>query len=125
MKDVKISDAELEVMKALWSSEGALTSAQVRAALNNGWERTTVLTLLSRLADKGAVEAVPQGRGKVYRAIIRKKEYAAAQARSLIAAMYNGSIRDMMAAMYSDGAMEKSDIQELRELIENWEGADD
>jgi predicted transcriptional regulator len=125
MSNLKISDAELEVMKALWSAEGAMTGAQIREALSNGWERTTVATLLTRLEEKGAVKSQPQGRGKSYLPLIAQTDYAAQQTKNLVSALYGGSVKNLMAAMYSGGELDKSDIQELRQLIENWEGGDD
>ena len=50
----KITDAELEVMEALWAAAGPLTLAQIKSALaeKNG---DTTKTLLRRLCQKGAV----------------------------------------------------------------------
>ncbi len=48
----KITDAELEVMQALWAAEAPMTLAQIKAALpqRNG---DTTKTLLRRLCHKG------------------------------------------------------------------------
>ena len=50
----KITDAELEVMQALWEAKGPMTLAQVKAALA-GRNKDTTKTLLRRLCEKGAV----------------------------------------------------------------------
>ena len=57
MADKKISDAELEILEVLWSAEEALNANEIRARLNQkkNWERTTALTLIRRLLDKGVI----------------------------------------------------------------------
>ena len=61
MKRIKISDAEWEIMKALWSNstERGMTLGEIVRALdeNNMWSYTTIRTLLVRLITKGAVTA--------------------------------------------------------------------
>ena len=67
---VNLSDGEWKLMNKLW--QGApLTITQLTAALHSetGWGKHTVITMLSRLEGKGAVEqalqpqAEPGGRG--------------------------------------------------------------
>ncbi len=72
----RISDSELEVMKLLWQSDGALPVTEIRGALQRtkGWEATTVKTLVSRLVSKGAVR---QEKRNVYyySPLITEQEY--------------------------------------------------
>ena len=57
MRDTKISDAELEILETLWAAGKTLNANEIRARLNEkkDWERTTVLTLIRRLLDKGVI----------------------------------------------------------------------
>ena len=57
MIDKKISDAELEILEVLWAAGEALSANDIRTRLNQkkDWERTTVLTLIRRLLDKGVI----------------------------------------------------------------------
>ena len=65
----KIQDAELEVMKALWSLPQPAPLSELRRILSArcGWEDSTVKTLLRRLCERGA--GVLERRG-MYRAVI-------------------------------------------------------
>ncbi|MER6628388.1 BlaI/MecI/CopY family transcriptional regulator [Streptomyces sp. NPDC000987] len=67
-KDERRPAGELEaaVMAALWAAGAPLTPVQVQAELANGLARTTVVTILSRLYDKGAVDRERRGRGYAY-----------------------------------------------------------
>ena len=66
--DMRISDAELEVMEALWSAAHPLTAAEAaeRIGAERGWSLATVKTMLSRLAAKGAVKHREDGRRFLY-----------------------------------------------------------
>ena len=66
---------ELEVMKSLWEMENATvgqTQAHLRATRLLAY--TTVLTLLDRLAKKGAVRREKQGRGYVYSPVLTRDD---------------------------------------------------
>ncbi|KOX32668.1 MULTISPECIES: BlaI/MecI/CopY family transcriptional regulator [Streptomyces] len=67
-KDERRPAGELEaaVMAALWAAGAPLTPVQVQAELSSGLARTTVVTILSRLYDKGVVDRERQGRGYAY-----------------------------------------------------------
>ncbi|MUL43669.1 BlaI/MecI/CopY family transcriptional regulator [Streptomonospora sp. PA3] len=61
---------ETEVMGVLWAASGPMTVREVLDALNEGRKDpaayTTVLTVLSRLVDKGALTRSEAGRGHRY-----------------------------------------------------------
>jgi predicted transcriptional regulator len=58
---------ESEVMAALWSATGPLTSRQVRERLTVPLAYTTVMTTLTRLHVKGLVERTRSGQAFAYR----------------------------------------------------------
>lgn len=70
-----LPELELEVMKVLWRRDAA-TVADVQEALKA--ERplayTTVMTVLDRLARKGAADRDKQGRGYLYRPAVSEQE---------------------------------------------------
>ncbi len=69
---------EAEVLEQLWQAERPLTVQEVSSALS-GRPRayTTVMTILTRLAEKGLVERSRVGRSYVYRASGSQEEMAA------------------------------------------------
>ena len=66
MKENRISltQAEWSVMECLWEA-GPLTGREVVQSMEKscGWSRSTTLTLLSRLENKGALKSVPAEKG--------------------------------------------------------------
>ena len=114
----KISDSELEVMKLLWQAGDALPVTAIRETLQRtrGWEATTVKTLVSRLVAKGALR---QERRNVYyySPLITEREYNAWATDSLIRRLYNGSARDLVAALVRSEGLTQQDIEELRTMF--------
>ena len=114
----KISDSELEVMKLLWQAGDALPVTEIRETLQRtrGWEATTVKTLVSRLVSKGALR---QERRNVfyYSPLITEREYNAWATDSLIRRLYNGSARDLVAALVRSEGLTQQDIEELRTMF--------
>lgn len=121
MSETQITEAEQELMKILWDSPDGLTSGELRERLDKSWERTTVLTLLSRLADKGAVSVDKERRPNVYKSLISKADYGLSRTRSIMEHLYNGSVRSMMAALCTSGDLTEDDLRELRALLDKGE----
>lgn len=66
-----LPELELEVMKALWNLEtGTVADVKERLDPFRPLAYTTVMTVLDRLARKGAVTRKKQGRGYLYRPAI-------------------------------------------------------
>ncbi|MDF9817168.1 BlaI/MecI/CopY family transcriptional regulator [Streptomyces sp. SPB162] len=65
---------EVEIMNVLWSARGPVSVRDVLDALNSTRTTplayTTVMTVLSRLADKGAAARTKAGRGYAYTAAV-------------------------------------------------------
>ncbi|HKF33400.1 MAG TPA: BlaI/MecI/CopY family transcriptional regulator [Jatrophihabitantaceae bacterium] len=57
---------EREVIACLAAADRPMTAAEVRAELSMDLAYTTVMTTLSRLHAKNAIERVPQGRAYAY-----------------------------------------------------------
>lgn len=66
---------EADVLRALWASEGPTSVRDVLERLNEGRSKpyayTTIMTVLSRLAEKGILSRRRRGRGYVYEAAVR------------------------------------------------------
>ena len=114
----KITDSELEVMKLLWRAKDALPVTVIREQLqeSKGWEPATIKTLIARLVSKGAVR---QEKRNVfyYSPVITEKEYSSWATKDLIARIYNGKARDLIASLVSSDGLSQDDIAELRDMF--------
>lgn len=77
-------ELENRVLAALWKADGPLTAAQVQDRLPGDLARTTVLTILSRLYDKGMLVRHREGRGYRYEPARDEASHTAAGMHSLL-----------------------------------------
>ncbi|MBD5151087.1 MAG: BlaI/MecI/CopY family transcriptional regulator [Oscillibacter sp.] len=117
----KITDAELEIMRALWDSEEPMTLRQLKGVLaeRHGWSGDTTKTLLRRLCEKGAVE---QEKRQVYyyRPLVKQDQLGQYRTKRLIDKLYAGSAKAMVAALVEH--VDEKDAEELRAYFQAlWE----
>jgi len=114
----KITDAELEVMKVLWSAECELTITEIRKCLekSSDWESSTIKTLLRRLCKKGAVIATKR-EVFYYKPLVGEDEYNLYTTQNLIDRLYSGSAKNLVAALLDSNKLDDRDIAELRTLF--------
>lgn len=121
--ETHISDAESHVMKVLWRAPGPVVAEQVVVALSESqhWQSATVKTLLNRLLKKGAIAATKDGRRFLYHAVLQREAWLARESESLVQRLFGGRIAPLVAHFGSRRKLSAADIQELRQLIEQYE----
>ena len=115
----RLPDAELEVMQALWDCDPPASRADIEAILfpKHPMAMTTLLTLLTRLGEKGFLKAEKLGRGKVYTPLVSRQDYLAAQSRRFVDKLCGGSISAFAAALCGSG-LSREELDQLRELLD-------
>lgn len=115
---VNLSDGEWKLMNKLWG-EPPRTIAQLTAALQpeTGWTKHTVITMLNRLEDKGAVSH-DGGTPKHYSPTLAREDAAQTETRSFLDKVYGGRLGLMMSAMVDSRALSQQDIDELAAILE-------
>lgn len=125
MKENRISltQAEWSVMECLWEA-GPLTGREVVQSMEKscGWSRSTTLTLLSRLENKGALRSVPAEKGpKVFSPVLRREEAALGETKDFLDRVYQGSLSLMVSALTKKQALSREELDELYELLKGLE----
>ena len=111
-------DAPFFSLKLVYRGE-ELTAAELETALPGPPRaRTTLLTLLARLEEKGCVTREKQGRGYLYTAALTRAAYLPAESRSLWGRLFGGSPRNFVAALAETDTLTDADIDELAEYLE-------
>lgn len=119
----KLGEAELEIMQVLWHSGGQVTSGYVQKELQGlrKWPLSTLMTSLSRLADKGFVACDRSTGSNLYTALVPENDYRAREGKRFLEKLYNNSIRELVATLYSNKVLKDSDMQELRNFLDGLE----
>jgi BlaI family transcriptional regulator, penicillinase repressor len=117
-KTPRISNAEWAVMQVVWQ-RSPITTNEVVDALegSTAWKPKTIMTLLKRLVEKGALRAEKQGRMYAYSPLVQEKECTKAESRSFLDRVYGGSLRPMVAGFLEDGDLTDEDVAELRQML--------
>ena len=117
--DVRISDAELEVMEALWAAGQPLTAAEVadRIDADRGWTLATVKTMLSRLITKGAITHREDGRRFLYSPAIEREAYVGSESRRFVDRLFGGRLSPLVARLAEEDALDAKDIAEIEALL--------
>jgi len=123
-REATISDAEWDLLDALWERETA-TAREVADALRErrGWARTTVKTLLERMVAKGLVEGRRVGPVVEYRAAVKPAEARRTAWKRFVGAAFGGSLSPALEFLAKDAKLTAKQREALRRLLE--EGRDD
>ncbi len=119
MKDIRIPESELELMKVLWSG-APLTLPEVvkQVQVHNNWETVTVKTLLGRLVKKGLVVQQGSRRNYLYTPAVSREEHLAAAGSSFAKKLFGGAPTAMISFFMRSSELSQADIDELQKQID-------
>src|SRR5579863_6790680 len=116
------TDSELEILTVLWS-RGPTTVREVHEtiAVRKPTQYTTVLKTLQIMAEKGLVRRDEKQRAHIYEAA-RPREWTQQQlAGDLLQRAFDGSARSLMIGALSATRASKTELAELRRLLDEYE----
>ena len=115
----KISDSELEVMRALWSIGDKATRKDIEDVLckDRAMATTTLLTFLSRLAEKGFIKIEKIGNVNIYSALVNHHDYLCNESSTFLKKTCGGSISAFASAL-CDSDISKEELLELKKYLE-------
>lgn len=115
---MQFSEAEWKVMNAVWSQAPA-SAREVLAALpeDTAWAYTTVKTMLSRLVEKGAIEAEMQGNTSIYRPLISCRDARRSAVKGLLQRAFDGAFGPLMQFLIEEEKLSAKDRKRLEELL--------
>ncbi len=123
-KTPKISEAEWEVMKALWKSSPRTANDIVEELTGRThWKRETIRTLINRLVQKKALGFEKKGRQYHYFPRVTEAEGIKAEAESFVKRIGGGSIEPMLAAFVEENQLSAEKIARLKSILSEAEVA--
>ncbi|MCP3979178.1 MAG: BlaI/MecI/CopY family transcriptional regulator [bacterium] len=124
---LKVTDAELSVLKLLWD-RGPATIRELTDRLYPGGGTShyaTVQKLLERLAGKGCVERKPQGRSNVYNAAVDRQVLIRDRLRETADKLCEGSLTPLLTHLVGATNLAPEEIAMLRRLVDEQSPEDD
>jgi predicted transcriptional regulator len=118
-----LSKGELEVARVLWGL-GEATPRQVFEAYPNqrNIDFATVQTYLRRLEAKGYLRARRKGKTKCFSPRVQPNKVIRATIDDLLHRLFDGESLPLMRYLISDRGISQQEIDELRNLLNKWEG---
>lgn len=120
----KVSDYELELMKIIWANGGAALYAEIVSGLENkgnSWTKNTIITLLSRLIEKGLLKTSKVGRRNKYIALVPETDYQAEQTVNFLHKIFEGNIKGLVSMLIDKDLLSEKEYIELQKY---WNGGD-
>ena len=121
----RLSDGEWKLMTPLWEQRD-LTLAQLEHLLkaDTGWTHNTIIVMLYRLRDKGALDYKTVGRAKHFFPLLERESVTLIEAEDFLDRVYGGSIGLFVNSMLDSDKLTAADIDELYAIIREAAGKD-
>ena len=120
---IALTEAEWTVMECLWE-QSPRTGRETVVCLEGkmGWSRSTTLTLLRRLEEKGAVAGDTEGTIKTFRPMIAREDAALQETENLLERAYKGSLSLLVSSLTKKQSLPQREIDELYAILREMEG---
>ena len=122
----KVSEAELEILKVLWTNGRPMTDRQIRDALGAGsdWKTTTIQTLIKRLLDK---EVLSREKKDVfyYSSAVSKEEFEKARTEDFVNKVFGGNAKGLLSTLLNNDILSKADMDDLKNYWQEMRGQDE
>lgn len=115
---ISLSELQLDVMRVLWArGEASVVEVAGELALQRGLAHTTVATVLTRLAARGAVSARREARQLYYCAEISESQVRRGMVAGLLGSLFGGDARALLAHLVDQREIEPDDLGKLEALL--------
>ncbi len=118
-----LSEAQMEIMNVVWD-RGEATVADVWKVLSarRRVARSTVLTMLTRLEQKGWLNCDEEGHAFRYRAALPREATLGTMVRRLIDTAFGGSAEGLVMALLHGRGVSKEEARKIKKMIDRAEG---
>ena len=117
-QNATVSNGEWIIMELLWVKPYTLMELVAELQASVGWSKSTVATMIRRMAQKGIVNYTEQGRTKVFTPALTREEVSVQETQSLLQRAYHGSIGLLVSTMAQENSLTPADIEALTRILE-------
>lgn len=123
-QNINLTSTEWNLMECLWDASPR-TGREATDYLQKrvGWTRSTTLTMLRRMTEKGLVRCAEKDGMKVYSPLIKREDAIIKETDDFLNRVYKGSVSMMMSAITKKQALTKKEIDELYAILREAEEA--
>lgn len=118
-----LSASETTIMKAIWDTKEDISIPDLiellRTSYGKDYARTTVVTFLLKLSDKGFVRTYRKGKLSYAHAMKSEEEYRAKLVNEETDYWFGGSVSNLISALCSTRKLTKEEIAEIRSMLDD------
>ena len=123
---IDLTPAEWNLMECLWEQSPRTGREAIEyLARHAGWNRSTTLTLLRRMTEKGYVSCAEENGLNMYRPCIARTDAALRETENFLSRVYHGSVSMMMNAITQKQKLSPDEIRELYAILRKAEEANE
>lgn len=119
---INLTTAEWNLMECLWE-KAPRTGREATEYMQShvGWTRSTTLTQLRRLTEKGFISCDESGEMRTYSPRLLREDAVTRETDDFIGRVYRGSVGMMMSALARRQELSKEEIDELYAILQEAE----
>lgn len=120
---VHLTASEWNVLECLWChSPQTVMELVAELKCRVGWAKSTTITTLRRMEEKGLVRSETIGKAKHYTPLVAREEVEIEETHTFLDRVYRGSVGLMVSTMARRQALTQEDIAQLRAILDQAEG---
>lgn len=121
-KNVSLTPAEWHLMECLWE-QIPRTSREVVDYLkaDMGWSKSTTLTMLRRMTEKGLIRCEEGGEVRLYYPLVDREDALLQETEDFLSRVYKGSVGMLMSTLTKRQNLSREEIRELYAILEEAE----
>ena len=114
--------AELEILQVIWE-QGPSTVREVMNVLNGQKRRayTSVMSLMTVMAEKGQLRQEPRGRAYIYSTRISRANTQSRMVKDLLRRVFDGSASTLVTQLLQQAELDSEEMKEIRKAIAEFE----
>ena len=115
----ELSEAEWHILESLWTESpkvGSQIVADMQAKI--GWSRSTTLTMLRRMTDKGLIACDDSGKMKTYTSLVHRDEAVKKETENFLNRVYHGSVGMLLNSFVEKQKLTDEEIKALRQILD-------
>lgn len=115
----RLPDAEFDIMKVAWANEPPITTHMVMEQLGRRkkWKAPTVISLMSRLVERGFLRTDKIGKERIYFPLVTKEDYLKFETGNFIKQYHENSFLSLVNTLYAGKQLSDGDLQELMDWL--------
>ena len=113
-----LTPSEWILMECLWEHSPCTGREAVEdLRLRAGWSRSTTLTMLRRMTEKGLITCDEAGSVLQYSSLVNRDVAVQRETGSFLNRVYKGSVSMLISAMAKEQKLTEKELEELRQIL--------